>query len=144
LLSYRGYIFPCDLPLLVSVFFLLPYYTVLLKIYPLGRISSACRRNIPASETRKCFNHGEEETLNKIYRTATFFSTHLWRSDRPCLRRTLIMHRWCCCRGIDSLVIVGVQKENRELKSHAWLAIGGKPFKETAEQLSKYTSILES
>jgi len=141
LFIHKGYRLPHDLPLLSSVFFLLTYYTMLLKMSPIQDVISLIERNCSPNKLKTETSPSEYIVLKKVYRAATFFIRRIWRSSRPCLRRTLILHRWCCHYGILSKVIIGVHKKDSNLKSHAWLEIDGQPFMEKQERLSIYTPI---
>ena len=141
--SYKGFKMPHNLPLLMSVLFLLLYYTVLLKLFPIQKVINiiAGKSSCPGEKIE--ITRAEAKVLDKIYRAASFFLKRILRSERPCLRRTLILYRWCCRRGIGSRVIIGVKKSEGTLQSHAWLEIGSLPFKEKPEHLCVYTPMLE-
>ncbi len=42
-----------------------------------------------------------------------------------CLHRSLVLHRWLRREGLPSELRIGVRKEGRELKAHAWVELGG-------------------
>ena len=127
----------------MSVFFLLIYYSILIRLLPIRKLLDLIERNRFGSDEKIGLGHPEEETLGKIYRAATYFLRRVWRSERPCLRRTLILYRWCCRQGIPSRVMIGVRKEKGNLQSHAWFEVAGLPYKESKEHLNTYTPILE-
>ncbi len=140
--SYKGFKLPWDLPLLVNVLLLLLYYTALLRFSPTSQVINKIHESNPCPKEKAELDRNNEMLLDKTYRAATFFLKRLWRSNRPCLRRTLILYRWCCRRGIPSRVVIGVKKTEGMLQSHAWLEIAHVPFKEKPEQLKEYTPIL--
>ena len=141
--SYKGFRLPRDLPLLMNILLLLLYYTALLRLFPISKLINKIHGNSSCPNTKTELFPDNERLLDKIYRAATFFLRHLWCSKRPCLRRTLILYRCCCRRGIASRIVIGVKKTEGMLQSHAWLEIANVPFKEKAEYLKEYTSILE-
>ena len=154
---YKGLTLPHDTALLVSTLVLIAYFGLLLKLYPLKKVVAIGCRSIGrkgveksgeerARESESCGKPSEIELLllDKSYRLTTFYLRRIFRSSRPCLRRSLILYRHCCRLGICAKLIVGVKKENGELKSHAWLEIDGAPFREPSHNLANFTPILES
>ncbi|MCJ7806363.1 MAG: lasso peptide biosynthesis B2 protein [Clostridia bacterium] len=141
--SHKGFALPRDLSLLMSVFFLLIYYSILIRLLPIRKLIGLIERNRSGSGENAEPGHPAEETRGKIYRAANFFLKRVWNSERSCLRRTLLLYRWCCHLGIPSRVMIGVSKEEGNLQSHAWLEVAGLPYKESSEHLSTYTPMLE-
>jgi hypothetical protein len=141
LLIYKGFSIPGDLFLITSVLLNLLYFSILLMFHPIRKLLKTYEN--AESGTGKTYQISESDlaSLNKIYRAAGFFLKHLWRTDRPCLRRTLILHNWCKNKGIPSLVIIGVRKTDDDLESHAWLELAGKPFRESPDLFRPYAPI---
>lgn len=81
--------------------------------------------------------------LDKIWRGTSFLLCHILRTDKPCLRRTLVLYHWFCGFDRDLKAFVGVCKEGNIIRSHAWLSIDGVPFRENHEELEKYSPMVE-
>ena len=60
---------------------------------------------------------------------------------RPkCWKRATILHRYLALQGIATTIVFGVRKEaDGELKGHAWLQAGGRPYLESEPPLYKVT-----
>ncbi len=141
--KYKSYDLPRDLPLLTSVFFLIPYYSLLIRVYPIPEITASLDKKRSQGQKEKDIGESEEAVLDKICRAANYFLIRLWRSERPCLKRSLILYRWCCQNGFASRIVIGVKKNENELLSHAWLELSGKPYRESLHIYQEYTPILE-
>jgi hypothetical protein len=84
-----------------------------------------------------------EKVMDKMWRGCNFFLYRILRTKKPCLRRTLVMYRWCCRHGVNAHAVVGVYREDKSLKGHSWLLVDGIPYRENEEELKKYTPMLE-
>lgn len=140
---------PRDLPLLAGMPLQVTYFALLLKRHQFGEVVALVESNCSEAgrkqlETSKRLNATEQAELDKVYRAATFVLRRLLRSKRPCLRRSLVAYRWCRKRGLEADIVIGVQKTDDKLESHAWLVIDGQPFRENREELDKYTPITDS
>lgn len=141
--EYRGFQLPRDLPLVMMACAQVLRYTLSLWVLKnslpqlLGKIekSSGGLRRPPEEK--------ELETLHKIWRACGFFLCRCFRSHRPCLRRSLVLHAWARKRGIDTRFYLGVKKEDSLLKGHAWLSLSGKLFREKSENIQEYQVMLE-
>lgn len=140
--SYKGFDFPRDLSLLCSVFFLLIYYSLLLKLLPLERILNTDIPNRPAPDSKAGLSGSNKLILDKIYRASNFFLQHVWHTRRPCLKRALVLRRWCLAREMECGIVIGVNKSRDTLKSHAWLEIDAVPFREAPGIINTYTPII--
>jgi len=142
--KYKGISIPQDLSLVASVLFLIPFYTIQLKRFSLYELIAAENKR----KTNPNFTVQTEAEITaylyKSYRLATYLLKKLWRSEKPCLRRSLILYRHSLQFGLSPKLVVGISKRNGELESHAWLEIDGKPYFENIDYLQGYTPILES
>ncbi len=138
---YKGFAMPRDIPLFFAVFFCLAYYSVLLKIMPLQRIILLENHHAHAGGNDN-ITPADRILLDKTYRAAGFLLRRLWRSKRPCLRRSLVVSRLCRGRKLKSRIIIGVKKSEAGLESHAWLEIGSFPFRENPGSLAGFTPIV--
>jgi hypothetical protein len=113
----------------------------LLRFFPIRKLlQTAVITEVYVSKTIK-ISERDRASLNKIYRAAGYFLKNFWHTERPCLRRTLILHSWCKKRMIASRVIIGVRKTDNELESHAWLELAGEAFRENPLLLNSYSQI---
>jgi hypothetical protein len=143
LLRVKGFNLFQDWPLLAGIPLQAAYFSVLLNVYSFGDVIAIIDRKArPGS--RLDLSSAERAKLDKLYRAVTFYLRKACRSERPCLRRSLILYRWCIRRGIEARIVIGVRKGGGELESHAWLEINGQPFREKQAYLAEYTPILES
>lgn len=140
-MEYKGYRVPQDLGLLAGLFFLLVYYSLFLQFLPVPRLIESARRNLRQESLREA-DSSDKENLDKIWRGCGFILDRLFRTSKPCLRRTLVLHRWCCKQNIASTVVVGFLKNGRELKGHSWLLVNGEPFGERPADLERYIQVL--
>jgi hypothetical protein len=82
--------------------------------------------------------------LDKLWRACGFGMARLLRNPRPCLRRSLVLYRWCRKNGVDSRLFVGVGKDKDVLKGHAWISVYGQVYREDPVSLAReYTVMLE-
>ena len=141
--QYKGYHFPQDAELLVVLFFLLIYYSLLLRFTSIQNILNRITRT--GNNLKKQYRSTTipEIMLDKVWRGCNFFLGRVFRTSKPCLRRTLVMYRWCCHYGIKANVVIGVCKDGTAINGHSWLLINGTPLKEDMEVLRKYTPMLE-
>lgn len=141
--SYRGYNLPFDLFLLAAVLLRLLHITLLLRLFPPGRILDPGKGNPNGCGEGRQPGEAEQILIYKIYRAATFYLRHLWRTEKPCLRRTLLLYHWCRRLNIPAHMLIGVKKTDDEMQSHAWLEINSNPVGDKQEDLKSYTIILE-
>ncbi len=143
MIYFKGFELPGDIPLLFSVFFCLVYYSALLRIMPLKKIIALENHHFPARGKDDAAPE-DKIFLDKAYRAAGFLLKRLWRSKKPCLRRSLVLARICRGRKLKNKIIIGVKKSGAGLESHAWVEIGSSPFGENRERLKAYTPIAGS
>jgi len=141
--EYRGFQFPRDLPLIMMASIQVLRYTLDLWVLkkPLPKLLDKIEKR--AGGLRRPPEEKELETLHKIWRACGFFLCRCFRSHRPCLRRSLVLHAWARKRGIDTRFYLGVKKDASMLKGHAWLKLSGDPFRESRENIREYKVMLE-
>jgi hypothetical protein len=139
-LIYKNYQLPRDMGLLTGLFFLTFYYSILISFLPTPRIigwfGKVMTDKHPASDQ-------DRAVLQKAWRACNFFLNRILRTNKPCLRRTMVLYHWCRKHGVEAKLIVGFYKEGREIKGHSWLLLDGAPFNEDLEELKKYITVLE-
>lgn len=141
--KHKGYELPQDVPLIAGALLRLIYYEMMIHRKPLPNILAGIRE----MDNDISFSPLPEEamvTLDKLWRACGFWMARLLRNPRPCLRRSLVLYRWCRKHGIDSKLFVGVGKDGDMLKGHAWLHVYGQVYREDPVSLeSEYTVMLE-
>ncbi len=139
--KYKGYELPQDLPLIIGALLRLLYFELILHRRPLPDILAEISGmpsvlSAPAAEVAV--------TLDKLWRACGFWMARVLKNPRPCLRRSLVLYRWCKKHGVESKVVVGVDKDGDILKGHAWLYVHGQVYREDPELLARdYTIMLE-
>lgn len=141
-MDYKGYRLPRDLGLLTGLFFLLIYYSLLLRFKSLPDILAALRKNIDQGSLVEA-RLEDRQVLDKLWRGCSFILIRIFRTKKPCLRRALVLYSWCCKHNIKSTVVIGFFKNGRELTGHSWLIVNGLPFNENPADLEKYITVIE-
>lgn len=140
-MKYKGFLLPYDIGLMLVVFLGLIKYSWLASRTPmpllLQRISNS------GTESKLNATTTELIELDKRWRSATFFLRRLFRTDRPCLPRTLVLYEWCCIRGLEAKAVIGVHKDKGALTGHSWLLLADQPYHEDMEFIKNYTIMLE-
>ena len=96
-MDYKGYRLPRDLGLLTGLFFLLIYYSLLLRFKSLPDILAALRKNIDQGSLVEA-RLEDRQVLDKLWRGCSFILIRIFRTKKPCLRRALVLYSWCCKR----------------------------------------------
>jgi transglutaminase superfamily protein len=55
-----------------------------------------------------------------------------------CLHKSLVLHFWLRKEGIPSELRIGVRKEDRQLKAHAWVEIDGQVVNDSPDAVSAF------
>ena len=141
--KYKGYDLPQDVPLIIGALWRLIYYEIMIRRKPLPKVLSKIRES-GNGKTSQILPAKVMVKLDKLWRACGFWMRRLLKNPRPCLRRSLVLYHWCRKNGVDSKVVVGVDKNGDELKGHAWLCVYGHIYREDADSLAKeYTIMLE-
>lgn len=85
----------------------------------------------------------KREDLDKLWRWLRFIQTRIWRDHKPCLRRSLVLYRWCVLHGITAEVIIGVRRTPDGITGHAWLLLDGVPYQENENNLEQFTCLIQ-
>ena len=141
--QYRGFQFPQDLWILIRVVYLTFFYTLLLNRKSFQQVLERLPQGCQKTNAEHAVDQQDYIMLDKIWRGTSFVLCHILRTDKPCLRRTLVLYHWFCSSNHNIKASVGVCKENNMLRSHAWLIINGVPFRENHAELEKYSPIIE-
>lgn len=141
--KYKNYELPRDLPLILSALLWLIYYEIMIQSRPLPVIFAKIREtNVDASPALS--TEQTDIILDKLWRACGFWMARVLKNPRPCLRRSLVLYRWCKKHGVESKVVVGVDKDGDVLKGHAWLYVHGQVYREDPALLARdYTVMLE-
>jgi len=141
--KYKGYDLPQDVPLIVGALLRLIYYERLLHRKPLPGILAQIR-NLDDGKPSSISPVEASAKLDKLWRACDFWMVRFLHHPGPCLRRGLVMYRWCRKNRIDSKLVIGVDKNGNVLKGHAWLYVDGRVYREDLASLAKeYTVMLE-
>ncbi len=148
-IQVKGFDLPWDLPLLAGITLQVAYFTLLLKRHQFGDLVALIENSCNTAgrkqlEVQERLDSTEQAELDKVYRAASFVLRRLLRSKRPCLRRSLVVYRWCCKHGLAADIVIGVKKTGGKLESHAWLLIDEQPYRENLDELAKYSPIIDS
>jgi len=141
--KHKKYELPQDAPLITGALFRLLYYEMMIHLKPLPVILTGIREighegSSPLSREEVMLK------LDKLWRACGFGMARLLRNPRPCLRRSLVLYRWCRKNGVDSRLFVGVGKDKDVLKGHAWISVYGQVYREDPVSLAReYTVMLE-
>lgn len=141
--KYKGYDLPQDVPLIIGTLCGLLYYERMLHRRPLPKILAEIR-DLGDGGTPRVSSAEAKVKLDKLWQACDFWMIRFLRSPRPCLRRGLVMYRWCRKNGLDSKLAVSVGKDGDVLKGHAWLYVNGQVYREDPVLLAReYTVMLE-
>ncbi len=141
--TYRNYALPRDIPLLLQVAGLTLYYYALIRCASLHGISKKMAAKKSSQPLRFTLSIEDQQGLDKVWRAASFMLCRVLRSSNPCLCRTLVMQHWLAGKMAGVTVRIGVIREGRQLKSHAWIVLDGKAFREDPMELARYIPIIE-
>lgn len=59
--------------------------------------------------------------------------------DRSCLRRSMLLWWLLMCRGIESELKIGFERQAGKLNGHAWVEIGGQVLNDKATVQTRFT-----
>ena len=140
---HKGYQLPRDVPLIIGALLWLMYYETVIHWKPLPKILMKIK-DLGDENRRMPLTDEMLVKLDKLWRACGFWMLRLSWSPGPCLRRSLVLYRWCRKNGLECKIVVGVGKDANVLKGHAWLSVCGKVYREDPEFLAKeYVVMLE-
>jgi hypothetical protein len=140
---HKGYQLPQDVPLIIGVLLWLVYYETAIHWKPLPKILEEIRK-LGNKNRRSSLTDEATAQMDKIWRACGFWMLRLSWDPGPCLRRSLVLYRWCRENGLECKLFVGVGKDGDLLKGHAWLSVCGKVYREDPVGLAKeYVVMLE-
>jgi hypothetical protein len=141
--KYRNYELPQDVPLILGALFQLLRYERMLHRKPLPEILAEIR-GLGDGTVSSTSPEVVALNLDKLWRACNFWMIRFLRKPGPCLRRGLVMYRWCRKNGLNSKLAVGVGKDGNILMGHAWLYVDGHIYREDPAVLAReYTVMLE-
>ena len=141
--KHKGYELPQDAPLIIGALSRLIYYEMMIHLKPLpvilAGIRGTSRKGSPSLSREDAMMR-----LDKLWRVCGFGMSRLLRNPRTCLRRSLVLYRWCRMHGVECRLFVGVGKDKNALKGHAWISVYGQIYREDPLLLAReYTVMLE-
>lgn len=140
-MKYKGFLLPWDLGLIMVILLRLINYSWLASRTPMPLMLQQIRNK--GTGLKLTARTEDLIELEKRWRSATFFLRRFFRTDRPCLPRTLVLYEWCCKKGLEAKAVIGVQKDKEALTGHSWLLLEGEPYHEDLDILKNYTIMLE-
>lgn len=141
--KHKGYELPRDVTLIIGALLRLIYYEMMIHLRPLPMILAGIRE-ISHEGSSSLLQEEVMIKLDKLWRACGFWMVRLLRNPRPCLRRSLVLYRWCRKNGVDSKLFVGAGKDKDILKGHAWLNVYGHVYREDPVLLAReYVVMLE-
>lgn len=141
--KYKGFLFPHDAGMLIHTFLLTIYYLIIVQFVPIKKIMGDIIKLKIKNLSNRNILQNYEEKLDKVWRGSNWILKNVIHMDKPCLRRSLVLLRWCCKNGIEAELNIGVCKEKDILQGHSWISVNGKPYKEVCTVLKKYTCVLK-
>jgi len=108
--------------LLTRAFFWVGLLRLALFALPFQRILRLTER-MPPSQSHQVKD--DEEWVQKVAWAVTVAGRWIV-PDRPCLTQALAARIILRRRGVDTILRIGVKKEDRQLAAHAWLEKGGR------------------
>ena len=138
MLTYKGLRFLGNISLLGWGTYWLARYAYQLRVQSPSTILAEIRALPPTDR-----GEAKLEDLDKLWRWLRFIQTRIWRDHKPCLRRTLVLYRWCVQQGLPAEVTIGVKRTPDGITGHAWLLLDGVPYQENETNLEQFTSLIQ-
>lgn len=138
MISFKGFSFPQDIPLLLRIFFCCSLYALLVRTRPIKEIFDGMERRIEAKSGSVASADSAIGELDKVRRGAGFLLRRFMGFPSPCLPRSLVLYHWCLKASLPARIMIGISKDSGTLKGHAWLTVQGRLFMEDPEQISGY------
>jgi hypothetical protein len=141
-MTARGFRIPWDVPLIMKVFCLAGYYTLLVRFVSIKKILDPMRERSLRTRAVEGDTASKALLLDRAWRASNFFLGRFLKQRDFCLPRTLALYRWCTSMAIDAGMIIGVRKDGDALKGHAWLVVDGAPYRENIDDLVQFAPML--
>lgn len=136
-MHYKGFAFPADIALFPNTFGKIIYY-----YYQIRRKSPQDLLALLRNQTMESSRKGYIE-LEKMDRIIRFFLVGMLRYSRPCFIRSCILFEQAKRAGLNVEILIGVNRQDGQLKGHSWITIDGQPYRETAETVNEYTIMMK-
>jgi len=140
-MNVRGYEIPQDVPLVLGLLVQLVSMEVRIRRQPLPDIIEKLRGEQKSPQTLDDAESGV--MMDKIWRGCGFWQRRLFRTERPCLRRSLVLFRWRLSQGLPVRLLVGVDRKGSDLMGHAWIETPIGPYREDGARLLDYVVMLD-
>lgn len=113
----------------------------LVRTLPLLTLLSHFGRSSSRRSKRGTHVKPDIRSLDRVRRYSHAIITHLLRSRRPCLLRSLVLYRYGCNHGIPVSIHFGVRSGIEGLSGHSWITLDDVPLFESTEALKSYTVV---
>jgi hypothetical protein len=85
-------------------------------------------------------NPDREEKIAAVVRWITVF---LYRNDKTCLERSLLLYHFLSKSNSNPLLVTGMLRtEEQNWKGHAWIVVDGKPFDEPENSVEAFKTLM--
>jgi len=121
---------PKDVILFIKTFFSLVLIKVLLNLFRLPKL-------LKLLDPKKRVSP-DDSKIEYLTKFTNFILFRLFRSQNPCLLRSLLLFRHLRMMGRDVTIVFGVKNEEEGLKGHAWLIVKGIYFPEPGDPSDEY------
>jgi len=121
---------PENILLFIQVFFFLSALRILLETMKLPRLLEFLETNRRMA--------ADTEKIELIFKFTNFMLHKVFRSQNPCMLRSLLLFRYLNMMGLDMKIAFGVKPEADKLKGHAWLIHEADYFLESEDPTREY------
>ena len=140
-MQYKGFDVPKDTALFIKTFLFYLCFKFRLKREASDKIITDIL--FIHSKSKKYSKQKQISYFVKIYKLASFFTAKFFKSNKPCLIRSLIIFNEAKKSNHNVRMVIGVKKNNEDLEGHSWIVLEGSILLESAQDLSEYTIMKE-
>jgi hypothetical protein len=127
---------PSTQRLFLKAWLLLHSYQILMPILGV-KITKTMLLKLPFAQPQP----GTDEDIIQDHLAALYFSTRYSLIEPKCLARSLTLWQLLQYQNLDASVKIGVSKENRAFKAHAWVEFQGQILNDTPAYVQSYAQI---
>lgn len=140
-MNIKGYAIPQDAPLIVGLLAQLICMEIRIRRQALPDIVMKIRQETKI--TPAATEDAAGVMMDKLWRGCGFWLRRAFHSERPCLRRSLVLFRWRVRQGLPVRLLVGVDRRGGDLQGHAWIETPRGPYREDGARLQDYVVMLD-
>jgi hypothetical protein len=120
------------------------YYERLVRKYPINDIIRKMAEKSLQQNRLNLPDNGSSHNLITLWKACHFLQNRLFRKQKPCLPRSLLLFDWCMVHGQKAGLVVGVKKMDGRLEGHSWILVDGHPFQENQSFLDTFYIIYDT